>query len=114
MSFQEQLISNMFDPTNRLVTKMVDAEAINKRNEGQQTLATGTVAQQALWTYDAQGRLVMREIDEAVSIAEGINRMNTAAANKSQAQPDDIATIVANAVTAALLAFTQQTATATP
>ena len=88
MSFQEQLVSNMFDPMNRMMAKMVDTEAINARNAGQQSLATGTVAQQALWTYDAAGRLVMREIDEAVSIAEGIHRMNAAASNR-QATPTE-------------------------
>ena len=76
MSFQEQLVSNMFDPTNRLVTRMVDQEAINQRNAGQQALAQGTLAQQSLWTYDASGRLVMRDVDEALAIAKGIHAMN--------------------------------------
>jgi len=87
MSFQDQFISNMFDPTNRMITRMVDTEALNARNAGQQALAQGSVAQQALWTYDSAGRLVMRDIDEAVSIAQGIAAMNATKAQPS-AQPD--------------------------
>jgi hypothetical protein len=66
----------MFDPTNMMVQQMIAQRGIESRNQGQSALAMGTVAQQALWTYDANGRLVMRDIDEAMSIAQGIASMN--------------------------------------
>jgi hypothetical protein len=85
MSFQEQLISNMFD-----------SEAKNVRNAGQQALAQGTIAQQALWTYDAAGNLVMRDVDEALAIARGIQAMNQvqAPAPASTVTIDDLAQAV--------------------
>jgi len=103
MSFAEQLVSNMFDPTNRMVNRMVDQEATNVRNQGQAQLAQGTVAQQSLWTYNARGELVMRDIDEALAIARGITAMN----QQVQPQPaqQDLAAIIATTVASTIQAL---------
>jgi hypothetical protein len=114
MSFQEQLVSNMFDPTNRLVNKMVDSESTKAYNETQLAIQGSDLATRALLYVDNTGRIQVREDDAARSKALAIMDINNVGKAQPAAQQTDIATIVAQAVTAALHAFTQQTATAKP
>ena len=102
MSFQEALISNMFDPTNRLVNKMVDSEATKAYNETTLAIHNSDLATKSLLYTDSNGRIQVREIDAAHAYAVGITNINNV--GKQQAQPQnnnvDIATIVAQVVAA--------------
>ena len=100
MSFQEALISNMFDPTNRLVNKMVDSESTKAFNETTLAIHSSDLATKALLHVDNNGRIQVREIDAARAYAHGIVDINNVgkAPQSQPTQATDIATIVAMVV----------------
>lgn len=86
MQMQEAFLTSLFDPTNRMVSRVLDQEALAQRNQGQQQILQSSVATQALWHYDSQGRLVMRDPDEALAYAQAYNQLNAKVA------PNQVAT----------------------
>lgn len=86
MSLQETLLSNMFDPTNIMVTKMLDGQDKTSANQTTLAINAGDLATRALLEVDASGRIKVRGAEEARAMAQTIVDFNSMGKAQPQAQ----------------------------